>query len=432
MKKIFLVLFLLVATGTVTEAHKYWHRHRNVIITFQTFYDDLSPYGDWIYTPDYGYVWQPYFDSPHNFRPYSSNGYWVNTMSGWTWVSDYPWGWATFHYGRWYFDDYAGWLWIPGYEWAPAWVTWGNYGDYYGWAPLGPHINVSINFNWFAPDPWWTFVPRRHFCSHHWHQYIYDRPVQVNHITYINNIYTDNDDRRRGSTWFYGPRITDVERHTNSRVKQMRIVDNDRPGNVRVNNDQVAMYRPGVDQTRSNTRPAQYRNMKEDRKNGTVIRQNSRSNDPGSYRKRSVETETDRKSIQNEYPGRTGNVPSPRNEERKNVNPGTYNRGNASDVNRNPRNEGKEKETPVINQNRERRNEPAKSGNEYRNSRPDNNEKSVKPKVSESRKEPSFNNRQQESSAKKENKKQDTRGSQSKSRTPDKPKSSEHSTSKRR
>ena len=26
------------------------------------------------------------------FTPYSTNGYWVFTNEGWTWVSDYSWG----------------------------------------------------------------------------------------------------------------------------------------------------------------------------------------------------------------------------------------------------------------------------------------------------------------------------------------------------
>jgi hypothetical protein len=287
MKKILIVLFLIIASGSIAEAHRHGHRH--FTITVQTFYDELSPFGDWIYSPDYGYVWRPYFDYPENFRPYSSRGNWVNTEYGWTWVSDYPWGWATFHYGRWYFDDYLGWMWIPGYEWAPAWVSWGSYGDYWGWAPLGPSINVSVNFNWFAPDPWWTFVPRRHFCSHDWYHHIYDRPIHVTNITYINNIYNDRNDVRRSNSWFYGPRVSDVERHTKTHVRQMRVVDNDRPDNLRVDNDQVRVYRPGVDQNRENSRPGQYRDMEQERKGGRMVQQNSRSNDPGNYQKRSVD-----------------------------------------------------------------------------------------------------------------------------------------------
>src|SRR5436190_19445771 len=71
-------------------------------VTYQTFYDDLSPYGEWINNPDYGYVWHP--DVP-DFRPYSTGGHWIWTAEyGWMWASDVDWGWAPFHYGRWLYD----------------------------------------------------------------------------------------------------------------------------------------------------------------------------------------------------------------------------------------------------------------------------------------------------------------------------------------
>src|SRR5574338_385862 len=48
----------------------------SVGISFQTFYDDLSTYGQWINYPEYGYVWQP-DDRYGDFRPYSSGGHWA-------------------------------------------------------------------------------------------------------------------------------------------------------------------------------------------------------------------------------------------------------------------------------------------------------------------------------------------------------------------
>jgi len=291
MKKIIFILTLMLAVSTISNAQRYSNRH--VSISVQTFYDELSPYGDWIRTPDYGYVWRPYFDNPEAFRPYSSNGYWANTEYGWTWVSDYRWGWATFHYGRWTFDDYLGWMWIPGYEWAPAWVTWGSYDDNWGWAPLGPEINVSINFNWHAPDFWWTFVPCRHFYSDNWHSYIYDRPVYVNNITYITNIYdSDNNHRRNNNSWFYGPRVNEVERNANTRVRQMRVVDNDRPDNMRVSNDEVRVYRPSVERKRDNYSPSESRNVENARTGSRIQQRDARSNDPGMNRSRETRTET--------------------------------------------------------------------------------------------------------------------------------------------
>ena len=92
-------------------------------VSYQDFYDELSPYGHWVDYPGQGYVWVP--DAGADFRPYSTNGHWVwSDNYEWVWVSDYDWGWAPFHYGRWDNDPTYGWYWVPGYEWSPAWVAW--------------------------------------------------------------------------------------------------------------------------------------------------------------------------------------------------------------------------------------------------------------------------------------------------------------------
>jgi hypothetical protein len=79
----------------------------SVNVSFQTFYDELDPYGQWIDYPEYGYVWQPDRGRYSGFHPYSTGGHWAWSEDyGWLWVSDYDWGWAPFHYGRWVY----GWL----------------------------------------------------------------------------------------------------------------------------------------------------------------------------------------------------------------------------------------------------------------------------------------------------------------------------------
>ena len=298
MKKIALILLLTMVTVLAAEAHKYGHGHSKFTISYQTFYNELSPYGDWVFTPDYGYVWRPYFEYPEAFRPYASNGHWVNTIYGWTWVSDYRWGWATFHYGRWDFDNYLGWVWIPGYEWAPAWVSWGSYGDYWGWAPLGPNINVQVSIGWYAPSPWWTFVPRGHFCSDNWNRYIYDRPVYVNNITHITNVYVDNSNN--SNNWYYGPRVNDVEKYTGKRVRSMEVVDSQRPDRTGVTNNRLSVYRPAVEKGSKESRPSEYRNVEQVRKErGTVVTTNPRSVNPGENRtrdNRNVSATTNRSS----------------------------------------------------------------------------------------------------------------------------------------
>jgi len=101
----------------------------------------LDPYGTWVDDPTYGTTWVP---SPSvvgsDFTPYVSAGHWTYD-DDYVWVSDYDWGWAPFHYGRWAYASPYGWEWIPGRAYAGAWVSWRyGWGDwpYVGWAPLGP------------------------------------------------------------------------------------------------------------------------------------------------------------------------------------------------------------------------------------------------------------------------------------------------------
>ena len=126
---IYRLFFLsLIGLGMVlNQESKAAHFHG---VSFQVFYNELSPYGDWVMDPTYGYVWVPFVEQ--GFHPYGTNGYWEMTNFGNTWVSNYQWGWAPFHYGRWFWDDYLGWAWVPGYEWGPAWVNWRTGGGYYG------------------------------------------------------------------------------------------------------------------------------------------------------------------------------------------------------------------------------------------------------------------------------------------------------------
>src|SRR5436305_1393729 len=138
---------------------------------YSTFYTKLEPHGAWLETADYGYVWQPReAESSRSWRPYT-NGRWVYTDAGWTWISEEPFGWATYHYGRWTRLRGVGWVWVPGEQWAPAWVSWRKSNDYVGWAPLPPEArfdqrtgihNWSDNYYDIGPDQY-SFVPTREF-----------------------------------------------------------------------------------------------------------------------------------------------------------------------------------------------------------------------------------------------------------------------------
>jgi hypothetical protein len=106
------------------------------VVELGFFYDELSPWGDWIWTPPWGRVWRPW-GVGFGWVPYS-HGRWVYTELGWSWISYWEWGWAPFHYGRWRCDPVYGWVWVPGTVWAPAWVVWRHGPGWLGWAPLPP------------------------------------------------------------------------------------------------------------------------------------------------------------------------------------------------------------------------------------------------------------------------------------------------------
>src|SRR5690606_7303995 len=204
-------------------------------VSFQMFYDQLSPYGEWIDDPEYGYIWLP--DAGADFQPYASRGHWVMTSYGNTWVSDYDWGWAPFHYGRWNYSDYYGWAWIPGYEWGPAWFNWRSGGRYYGWAPLGPRMGISVTVVIRAAH--WVFVPQRFIASTRIYSYYtpYRNRVNIyNRTTIINNTYVYND-----RTYVTGPRRNEIERVTRSRVTVRDINNASRPGRASVNSRSVSL-----------------------------------------------------------------------------------------------------------------------------------------------------------------------------------------------
>lgn len=212
-------------------------------VSLQVFYDELSYHGDWINNPDYGYVWRPNVD--RDFRPYYTNGRWVMTEYGNTWVSNYSWGWAPFHYGRWFYDDYDGWLWLPDVEWGPAWVDWRTGSGYYGWAPLGPRMGISVTIGRrYYPDFYWVFIPQKYIYYNSYNRYW--NPTRnvtiIRNTTIINNVYVNNN-----VNYVSGPSVRDVRRATRQSVTVYRISDASRPSAARVERNTLNVYRPQVE-----------------------------------------------------------------------------------------------------------------------------------------------------------------------------------------
>jgi len=72
---------------------------------------ELRDYGNWVYTPEYGYVWSP--SVADDWTPYYYGRWnWVYPY-GWGWVAYEPWGWWPYHYGWWVDYPAFGWVWCP-------------------------------------------------------------------------------------------------------------------------------------------------------------------------------------------------------------------------------------------------------------------------------------------------------------------------------
>ena len=243
----------LLAILLILAAPKHSKAQGGDYISDQEFYDDLEPDGTWVSDPQYGNVWVP--NAEEGFRPYATRGHWVLTEYGNTWVSDYRWGWATFHYGRWRYDDYYGWEWIPGHEWAPAWVSWRHGGGYYGWAPLLPGISISISIGsgYRVPNNYWVCAPQAYINRPNIYNYYvpHQRAVTIiRNTTVVNNTYVNNN-----ITYISGPRVQDIRKVTRQNVQIYKINNESRPGNVRVQNNTVNIYRPAINKA-PNARPS--------------------------------------------------------------------------------------------------------------------------------------------------------------------------------
>jgi hypothetical protein len=217
--------------------------------SYSTFYARLESDGDWIETSNYGYVWQPRVARQSRaWRPYT-NGRWVYTDAGWTWISEEPFGWATYHYGRWTRLRNVGWIWVPGSEWAPAWVSWRTSNDYIGWAPLPPEARFERGsgiHNWadsyydIGPDQY-SFVQtsnlgderlERAIVPSERNVIIVNQTVNVTNITFSNTMVIN-----------HGPNYDEVRARSQRPIERVRL---ERQVSANVNGDLHPVVRGGV------------------------------------------------------------------------------------------------------------------------------------------------------------------------------------------
>jgi hypothetical protein len=197
--------------------------------SYSVFYTRLEPLGAWLETPTYGYVWQPSAAmESRSWRPYT-DGHWVYTDAGWTWISEEPFGWATYHYGRWTRLRGIGWVWVPGDEWAPAWVSWRVSNDYVGWAPLPPEAqfearvgihNWADNYYDIGPEQY-CFVPARDIGTERLERVvvppeqnvtIVSQTTNVTNITYNNTVVVNQ-----------GPNYDELRSRSQQPIQRLRL-----------------------------------------------------------------------------------------------------------------------------------------------------------------------------------------------------------------
>jgi hypothetical protein len=219
-------------TERTTRTNEHWPT-----ASYDTFYTQLDRYGDWRETSDYGYVWQPRQAQSRTWRPYT-DGHWVYTDVGWTWVSEEPFGWATYHYGRWTRLRNIGWVWVPGDEWAPAWVSWRKSNDYVGWAPLPPEArfdrgtgihNWSDSYYDVGPDQY-CFVETKQFGAPRLESAVVrsERNVTlVNQTTNVTNITYNNT-----TIVNQGPNYDEIRTQTQQPIERLRL---EREVNININ-----------------------------------------------------------------------------------------------------------------------------------------------------------------------------------------------------
>jgi hypothetical protein len=189
-------------------------------------------------------VWHPTFLS-RGWAPYTY-GNWEWTNDGWYWNSDEPFGYITYHYGRWYNDEYYGWIWVPDDQWAPAWVEWRYDEDNIGWAPLPPYAVFSIGIGLhytheYHPNyAYWNFVGYNHFCDANVYNY-YAGP-KVKYRIYSNTVLRNDYDYNNGRVINRGIGYDRVRERSGRPIRTREIVRVTDPRELR-NNDNKDVIR---------------------------------------------------------------------------------------------------------------------------------------------------------------------------------------------
>jgi hypothetical protein len=214
-----------------------------------------------------------------DWRPYS-DGRWIYTDDGWMWDSEEPWGWASYHYGRWFYQPSHGWCWLPGTEWAPSWVVFRSGEGWFGWAPMPPGVTVragfGVDFGGVDIDvviqPFmWLFVPERDCFQPRIGVRVAPPARNVTIVrstrTVVNYVVVRDRVVNRGVE------IDRIERTTGHPAPRYRVVDSDTRGRPVVTREQeVRVFRRPLKPAPEDRRPARGRVVEDDHDRGAASR----------------------------------------------------------------------------------------------------------------------------------------------------------------
>jgi len=371
-------------------------------VDLNTFLDELSPEGDWVKIDDNsidnednlemsgtvdidddvytGYVWRPRLNIYYaSWNPYT-NGRWVWTYYGWIWQSDYDWGWACYHYGRWWFSPYYGWVWSPGRRWAPNWVSWCHNGNYVGWHPIRPRspwrwhngviVAVPVTPRQKSITTKWTFVNKTDFASVINSSNVVDLKTNK---TLISDVKMD----KRGK----GPSATEIGSVSGQKINQKKVTFTNQEGkkySVELNNGLKNNTQKNNSQINQNNNPKTNGNNTEvnktkNTKNETVTNKNNGSrNNKGSRNNGNSRTGSknntpriEKKQSPNRESNNNGYTP-PKNETKQSPNRESYNSGNntpRNETRQSPNRESNNSRNSGNNSSRNNDNSSSKNGN---------------------------------------------------------------------
>jgi hypothetical protein len=276
------------------------------------FYEALYPYGNWL-DVDGTWCWQPNAATISvDWAPYCRHGHWVSSDWGWCWNSDYSWGWAPFHYGRWFRHPMHGWCWAPDNEWGPAWVAWRWGDDYCGWAPLPPRTRFDRNNGFYFGDKRvgedfefnlgfqdYFFLSAGHFCDPHpWVNLVPTARTEevFRRTAFLKGSYGYEHDHIVNR----GPAVENISRVMNKRITPVAIVSaNLKPGQPisrgLLKENQLIVYKPAL-ATGAPKNPEAVRSVLEKRQSSSP--QAKSENDAALVKRRSTATEKTMKDQQ--------------------------------------------------------------------------------------------------------------------------------------